>query len=253
MFAGMAGHSKWANIKRKKAAVDAKRSKVWTKVIKEIQVAARVGGGDPDGNPRLRLAIDKARAVNVPKDSIKRAIDKVSGDAGGENWEEVTYEGYGPGGVAFVVEALTDNRNRTVGEIRHCFDKHGGNMGNNGSVSWMFNKRGLIYILKGKVAEDRLMEVALEAGAEDVADDGEVWTVDTDPSTFLEVKDAIEDAGLEIENAEVDNVPENQIEVGEDHAETVLKLEASLEDLDDVQSVYANYDIDDELMNRLSA
>lgn len=248
----MAGHSKWANIKRKKAVVDAKRSKVWSKVIKELQVAARMGGPDPDGNPRLRLAMDKARSVNVPKDSIKRAIDKAGGAGAGDDWVEVTYEGYGPGGVAFVVECMTDNKNRTVGEVRHTFDKSGGNMGNSGSVAWMFKKRGVIHILKERASEDTLMEVALEAGADDVKDDGEVWTVETDPSAFLEVKEALEGAGVTIENAEVDNIPENQVEVGEDHAAQVLALESRLEDLDDVQNVYANYEIEDELMERLS-
>ncbi|RMH44372.1 MAG: YebC/PmpR family DNA-binding transcriptional regulator [Deltaproteobacteria bacterium] len=249
----MSGHSKWSTIKRKKAAVDAKRSQQWTKLIKEIQVAARMGGGDPAGNPRLRLAIDRARSANVPKANIERAIEKGTG-GGGEAFEEVVYEGYAPAGVAIVVECMTDNRNRTVGEVRHIFDKHGGNLGASGSVSWMFKKRGLINVLQSAASEDRIMEVALEAGAEDVRDDGEVWTVDTDPSQFLAVKEAIEAAGIPIEHAEVDNVPDTRVTLTDpDTASSVLKLIGALEDLDDVQNVYANYDIDDELADRVSA
>jgi YebC/PmpR family DNA-binding regulatory protein len=246
----MAGHSKWANIKRRKAAVDAKRSKVWTKLIREIQVSARIGGGDPAGNPRLRLAIDKARGANVPKDSIQRAIDKGAGDSGGADWEELVYEGYGPGGVAVVVECMTDNRNRTIGEVRSAFERSGGKVGALGSVAWMFQKRGVINLLKDGVSEDRLMEIALEAGGEDVRDDGEVWTIETDPSDYMAVKEAIEEAGLSVEHAEVDNIPDTRIEVGEDGAEGVLKLISKLEDLDDVQNVYSNYDISDELAEK---
>lgn len=247
----MAGHSKWANIKRRKAAVDAKRSKVWTKVIKEIQVAARMGGGDPDANPRLRLAMDKARGVNVPKDSIKRAIDKGSGDSGGDNYEDVIYEGYGPAGVAVIVECMTDNRNRTVGEVRHAFEKYGGNMGNSGSVGWMFHKRGIINVLKGDAGEEQLMEIALEHGAEDIRDDDEVWTIDCDPSVFLEVKAAVEKAGVDIANAELDNIPDTRVALEKDKAESVFKMLDMLEDLDDVQNVYANYDVSDEILEQL--
>lgn len=243
----MSGHSKWSTIKRKKAAVDAKRSKIWTKVIKELTVAARMGGGDPTGNPRLRMALDKARSVNMPKDSIKRAIDKGTGAGGGADFEDVTYEGYGPAGVAFVVECTTDNRNRTVSDVRHAFEKYGGNLGTTGSVAWMFKKRGVIHILKDSVGEDKVMEVALEAGAEDVADDGEVWTIDTEPDDFIAVKDALDAAEIPVENAEVDNVPDTRIEIGEKHAESLFKLLGMLEDLDDVQNVYANYDCPDEL------
>lgn len=248
----MSGHSKWSTIKRKKAVVDAKRSRVWTKVLKEVQVAAKMGGGDIDGNPRLRLAVDKARAANVPKDRIQGAIEKGSGSGAGEDWEEVVYEGYGPGGVAVVIECMTDNRNRTVGEVRHSLEKFGGNMGTSGSVSWMFKKRGIINILKGETTEDRLMEIALEAGADDVRDDDEVFTVDTDPSVFLQVKDAIEAAGIAVENAEVDNVPDNRVPVDGSKAESVLKLMSRLEDLDDVQNVYANFEMSDELMERFA-
>jgi YebC/PmpR family DNA-binding regulatory protein len=247
----MAGHSKWANIKRRKAVVDAKRSKVWTKVIKEIQVAARMGGGDPDANPRLRLAMDKARSANVPKDSIKRAIDKGSGGGGGDDWEDVVYEGYGPAGVAVLVECMTDNRNRTVGEVRHAFEKHGGNMGNAGSVAWLFKKRGIIHVLKENAGEERLMEVGLEAGAEDIRDDDEVWTIECDPADFLAVKEALEGAGIELANAEVDNVPDTRVELDEEKAESMFKMLGVLEDLDDVQNVYANYEIEDEILERL--
>ena len=237
----MAGHSKWANIKRKKAVVDAKRSKVWTKVIREIQVATKMAGPDADSNPRLRLAMDKARAVNVPKDSIKRAVEKGAGQAGGENWEDVTYEGYGPSGVAVVVECTTDNRNRTVGDVRHAFTKHGGSMGNNGSVSWMFKKRGIINVLKEHADEDRLMEIALEAGAEDIRDDNEVWTLDMDPGVFLKVKEALEASDVVLEFAEVDNIPETRVDVDQATAESMNALIDRLEDLDDVQNVYSNF------------
>src|SRR5687767_6390568 len=187
----MSGHSKWSTIKRKKAAVDAKRSKVWTKVIKEIQVAARIGGPEPGGNPRLRLALDKARAANMTKDAVKRAIDKGTGGPGGDNYEDVVYEGYGPAGVAVVVECMTDNRHRTVGEVRHGFEKFGGHLGSTGSVSWLFKKRGIIHVLKAAAGEDKIMEVALEAGADDVRDEEEVWTVDCDPHHYMNVQDAL--------------------------------------------------------------
>jgi YebC/PmpR family DNA-binding regulatory protein len=242
----MSGHSKWSTIKRKKALVDAKRSKVWTKVIKEIQVAAHMGGGDPAGNPRLRLALDKARAANMPKDSIKRAIEKGTGGAGGGDWEDVVYEGYGPAGVAVVVECMTDNRNRTVGEVRFAFEKFGGNMGASGSVAWLFKKRGILHVLKSAAAEDRIMELALEAGAEDVRDEVEVWTVDCDPQNYLTVKEALEAAGIAIENAEVDNIPDTRVALDADKAETMNKLIGWLEDLDDVQNVYANHDAPDD-------
>jgi len=249
----MSGHSKWSTIKRKKAAVDAKRSKIWTKLIKEIQVAARMGGGDPGGNPRLRLALDRGRAANMTKDTIDRAIKKGTGEGGAEAFEDVIYEGYGPGGVAIIVECTTNNRNRTVGEVRHLFDKFGGNMGTTGSVGWMFHKRGVINVLKDQADEERIMELALDAGAEDVRDDDEVWTIDTDPTAFMQVKDALESAAVAVENAEIDNVPETRVSLDDDRAETVLKLVNLLEELDDVQNVYANYDIPDEILERVSA
>lgn len=246
----MSGHSKWSTIKRKKAAVDAKRAKIWSKVIKEIQVAARMGGGDPEGNPRLRLALDKAKSVNMPKDSIHRAIEKGVGGGGGANYEDVVYEGYGPSGVAVLIEAMTDNKNRTVGEIRHALEKYGGNLGTGGSVSWLFNKRGLINVLKSEAEEDRIMEIALEAGADDVRDDEEVWTIDTDPSNYYAVKEAIEGAGLPIEHAAVDNVPDTRVELDDSRAETLSKMLGLLEDLDDVQNVYTNYEVPDEIAER---
>jgi YebC/PmpR family DNA-binding regulatory protein len=247
----MSGHSKWSTIKRKKALVDAKRSKVWTKVIKEIQVAARMGGADLSGNPRLRLALDKARAANMTKDAVKRAIEKGSGAGGSENYEDVVYEGYGPAGVAVVVECMTDNRHRTVGEVRHVFDKFGGHLGATGSVSWMFKKRGIIHVLKASAVEDKIMEVAIDAGADDVRDEDEVWTVDCDPQTYLAVQDALARAEITVENAEVDNIPETRVTLDVERAETMFKLIGYLEDLDDVQNVYANFEVPDEVAARL--
>jgi YebC/PmpR family DNA-binding regulatory protein len=250
----MSGHSKWSTIKRQKGANDAKRGALFTKVAREISVAARQGGPDTDTNYRLRLAVEKARRppINMPADNIKRAIERATGGGDAEQFEEVVYEGYGPGGVAVVLECMTDNRNRTVGEIRFAFERFGGNMGTSGSVSWMFKKRGIIHVLKDAVSEDRLMEVALEAGAADVRDDDEVWTVDTEPGTFMAVQDALETAGIAVANAEIDNVPDNRVEIGEDKASSLLKLISTLEDLDDVQNVYANYDMSEELLERFS-
>ncbi len=247
----MSGHSKWSTIKRKKALVDAKRSKIWTKVIKEIQVAARIGGADPSGNPRLRLALDKARGANMTKDAIKRAIEKGTGGSGGESYEDVVYEGYGPAGVAVVVECMTDNRHRTVGEVRHGFDKFGGHLGSSGSVSWLFKKRGIIHVLKAKVAEDKITEVAIEAGADDVRDEDEVWTVDCDPHQYLGVQDALARADIPVENAEVDHIPETRVSLDGDRAETRFKLIGYLEDREDVQNVYANFEVSEEDAARL--
>ena len=246
----MSGHSKWSTIKRKKAANDAKRSKIWTKVVKEITVAARTGGEDPAGNPRLRLALDKARAANLPKDSINRAIEKGVGGGGG-NDEEVNYEGYGPGGVAVVVECMTDNRNRTVAELRHSFEKYGGQLGTSGSVAWMFRKRGMIHVLQADTDEDTMMEIALEAGAEDIRGEEDVWVVQTEPSAFLAVQDALTAAGIEIANSEIDNLPDNRVILDKDKAVSVLKMIQLLEDLDDVQNVYANHEIPDELLDEI--
>src|SRR5262249_3581113 len=249
----MSGHSKWSTIKHKKAATDAKRSKVWTKLIKEITVAARIGGGDPNGNPRLRAAVDKGRGANMPNDTIDRAIKKGTGDLGGVSYEEDTYEGYGPGGVAVLVDATTDNRNRTVGEIRHTFEKYAGNLGASGSVAWMFKKKGLLSVPKSAASEDRMMEVALDAGADDVKDGGESWEIECDPHVFEAIKEAVTKGGLALVHAEVAMVPGNRVHLEEDKAESMLKLMNALEDNDDVQNVWANFDIDDAVMERLSA
>jgi YebC/PmpR family DNA-binding regulatory protein len=249
----MSGHSKWSTIKHKKAATDAKRSKVWTKIIKEITVAARIGGGDPGGNPRLRAAVDKGRAANMPNDTVERAIKKGTGELGGVSYEEVLYEGYGPGGVAVLVEATTDNRNRTVSEVRHIFERFGGNMGASGSVAWMFKKRGLLHVPRAAASEERIMEVSLEAGAEDVREAGESWEIETEPAAHLPVKDALTRAGLVVEHAEVAMLPGNRVHLDDHKAETMLKLMNALEDDDDVQNVWANFDIDDEVLERLTA
>jgi len=249
----MSGHNKWSTIKHKKAATDAKRSKVWTKIIKEITVAARIGGGDLGANPRLRTAVDKGRGANMPNDTIDRAIKKGTGELGGVSYEEVVYEGYGPGGVAVLVDATTDNRNRTVGEIRHTFEKFAGNMGASGSVAWMFKKRGVISVAKSAAAEDKLMELALEAGADDVKDAGDSWEIDTAPGALEAVKDALAKGGVTPGNAEVAMIPENRVHLEADKAETMLKLMNALEDNDDVQNVWANFDIDDDVLERLSA
>jgi YebC/PmpR family DNA-binding regulatory protein len=243
----MSGHNRWAKLKRKKAADDSKRSKVWTKVLKEIQISTKIGGPDPAGNPRLRLAIDKARSANVPKDRIKSSIDKGAGATGGEAFEEILYEGYGPGGAAVLVEAMTDNRTRTVADVRHLFDKHGGNLGQAGSVAWMFRKLGIVNVLKADADEDRLMEVALEAGASDVRDDGELWTVECDSNELAAVQDAIVAAGIAVADAEIDHIPETRVALDGHKAETMMKLVNGLEDLDDVQNVYGNHDVPDDL------
>jgi YebC/PmpR family DNA-binding regulatory protein len=246
----MSGHNRWAKLKRRKAVDDSRRSKVWTKLLREIQISVKIGGPDPAGNPRLRLAMDKARAVNMPKDRIKGSIDKASAAAGGESYEEIVYEGYGPGGAAIVVEAMTDNRARTVADLRHLFERFGGNLGTTGSVGWMFKKHGLVTVLKPAATEDRLMEVALDAGAADVRDDGDVWTVDVDPAHLIAVRDALAAAGIAVEHADVDFVPETRVALDGHKAESMLKLIGLLEDLDDVQNVYGNHDVPDELLER---
>ncbi len=249
----MSGHSKWSTIKHKKAAQDAKRGKIFTKLIKEITVAARLGGGDPAANPRLRAAIDAAKSQNMPKNNIERAIKKGTGELEGVSYEEVTYEGYGPGGVAVLVETITDNRQRTVAEVRHIFAKRGGSMGEPGSVAWIFEKKGLIVIEKSKVDEDTLMDAALDAGAEDIQDSGTEWEIETRPENLEKVKNALEAAGIEILSAEVSMVPSNTIEIqDEKQAEQLMKLMNALEDNDDVQNVYANFDIPDELLERVA-
>ncbi|ABB30985.1 protein of unknown function DUF28 [Geobacter metallireducens RCH3] len=246
----MSGHNKWSTIKHKKGAADAKRGKVFTKIIKEITVAAKLGGGDPNGNPRLRSAVDKAKAENMPKDNIERAIKKGTGELEGVNYEEIVYEGYGPGGVAVLVECMTDNRNRTVGDVRSTFTKCNGNMGETGCVSWMFDKKGLIVVSKDADFE-KLFEVALEAGAEDVADEEEQYEVLTDPSSFMEVREALEKAGFAHESAEITMIPQTMVKLDGKNAENMLKLMDRLEDNDDVQNVYANFDISMEEMEKL--
>ncbi len=247
----MAGHSKWANIKHKKAANDKKRGKIWTKLIREVTVAAKEGGGDPDANPRLRLAIDKATSANMPKDTIKRAIDRGAGGAEGENYDEIRYEGYGPGGVAVIVDCMTDNRNRTASEVRHAFSKHGGNLGTDGSVAYLFKKQGILSFAPG-ADEEAIMEAALEAGADDVVtnDDGSVDVITT-PEEFRAVKEAIEAAGLTPDNAEVTFSATTSAELDQETAEKLLRMVDTLEDLDDVQEVYTNAEISEEIMEQI--
>ncbi len=249
----MSGHSKWSTIKRKKGAADAKRGKIFTKLIREIMVAARIGGGDINSNPRLRSAVLAAKAENMPKENIERAIKKGTGELEGTHYEDLIYEGYGPGGVAMMVEVLTDNKNRTVADIRHIFSKYNGSLGESGCVSWMFEKKGLILIDKNGVDEDRLIEVALDKGALDVKDTGKDFEVTTPPSQFEEVKKALEETGFKLNYAEVTMVPQTTVKLSGKEAEQMLKLMEGLEDSDDVQKVYANFDISDEEMERLSA
>lgn len=243
----MSGHNKWASIKHKKGAADAKRGKVFTKLIKEITVAARFGGGDPDGNPRLRSAILAAKSENMPKDNIERAIKKGTGELEGVSYEESIYEGYGPGGAAVMVESLTDNKNRTVAEIRHIFSKNGGNLGENGCVAWMFNKKGYINVAKGGVNEEVLMETSIEAGAEDVREDEGGFEIITAPEDFETVKAALEAASIPFIEAEVTMLPQTTADLKGKEAEQMVRLMGSLEDCDDVQKVYTNADIPEEV------
>ena len=245
----MSGHSKWHSIKHKKGALDAKRGKMFTKLIKEITVAARTGGsGDVDSNARLRKAVTDAKAQNMPNDTIDRAIKRGTGELEGAAYDEVTYEGYGPNGVAVMVEAMTDNRNRTVAEIRHIFSKNGGNMGEAGSVGWMFDKKGYFVVDKAAKSEDELFEIAIEAGADDMQDDGEVFEIFTTPDNFESVSDAMKKAGIEPQAAEVSMIPQNYIKLEGADAKTMMKLYDALDDNDDVQRVYANFDIDESEM-----
>ena len=249
----MSGHSKWSTIKRKKGAVDAKRGKIFTKLIKEIMVAARMGGGDLTGNARLRSAVLAAKAENMPKDNIDRAIKKGTGGMEGVNYEEIVYEGYGPGGVAVLVNCMTDNRNRTVSEVRYAFSKSGGNMGESGCVAFMFDKKGVIVVEKGAIAEEKLLELALEAGAEDMVDDGDAFKIMTEPNDFATVNEALEKAGVTMAGASLDMIPQTTIEVTEEKvARRIINMMDLLEDNDDVQNVYANFDIPDELMETIS-
>lgn len=248
----MSGHSKWSTIKRKKGAADAKRGQVFTRLIREISVAAKSGGGDPDGNPRLRTAIDAAKAQNMPKDNIDRAIKKGTGELDGVTYEEITYEGYGPGGVAFLIEVMTDNKNRTAADIRHILNKRGGQLAKAGAVGYLFESKGLFTVDKAVADEDKIMEVALEAGAEDVKDEGEVWEIHCGPAEFNTVSQALADAGIKPSDSEYTKLPSTTVavtDVGE--AGRVLKLMEALDEYDDVQQVYANFDIDDEVMASL--
>ncbi len=248
----MSGHSKWHSIKHKKGAADAKRGKMFTKLIKEISVAARVGGGNPDGNPRLRTAVQAAKAANMPLDNIKRAIMKGTGELPGQSYEAVAYEGYGPGGVAVIAETLTDNKNRTVAEIRHIFSKHGGNLGETGSVQWMFDRKGYFSVPRESASEEKVLEVALEAGAEDMRVEDESYEIYTPFEEFESVRSALDGAGIEIETAELTMIPQNDIHLEGKKAEQMLKLMEALEDHDDIQNVYANFDIDEEEMEAIA-
>ncbi|NLO83760.1 MAG: YebC/PmpR family DNA-binding transcriptional regulator [Clostridiales bacterium] len=241
----MAGHSKWANIKRKKEKTDAQRGKIFTKLGREIAVAVREGGSDPDTNPRLRDAIAKAKAANMPNENIQRNIKKASGELGTVNYEEVTYEGYGPNGVAIIVEALTDNRNRTASDIRHIFDRAGGSLGASGCVAWMFDRKGLLVLDKDdSIDEDELMMLALDAGAEDISDEDEVFEIITSPSDFSKVRESLEKAGYSFASAEVAMIPQNYVDVDEEAQEKIMALIERLEDHDDVQNVFTNLNMD---------
>lgn len=249
----MSGHSKWSTIKRKKGAIDAKRGKIFTKLIKEITVAARMGGGDIEANPRLRSAVLSAKSENMPKDNIERAIKKGTGGLEGVSYEEILYEGYGPGGVAVLVETMTDNKNRTVADVRHYFSKSGGNLGESGCVGWMFDKKGVITVDKETISEEKLLEMALEAGAEDVVEEDSTFQIITSPEDFNEVTESLEKAGVQHLEASISMVPKNSVDVAEEKtARSLMKLLENLEDHDDVQKVHANFDIPDELMEALS-
>lgn len=247
----MSGHNKWSTIKHKKGAADAKRGKIFTKLIKEITIAARMGGGDINANPRLRAAVLEAKSENMPKDNIERAVKKGTGELEGVNYEESTYEGYGPGGAAVIVESLTDNKNRAVADIRHIFSKCGGNLGENGCVAWMFSKKGYLSVAPGITTEETLMEVALDAGAEDVREDKDGFEVITAPADFETVRQALEKAGIPFSDAEVTMLPQSTANLEGKEAEQMIRLMDTLEDCDDVQKVYTNADISDEIMNRL--
>jgi len=245
----MSGHNKWSTIKHKKGAADAKRGKIFTRIIKEMTIAARLGGGDPEGNPRLRAAVAEAKANNMPKDNIERAIKRGTGELEGATYEEITYEGYGPGGVAVIVEALTDNTNRTTPEIRHIFEKQGGNLGTPGSVKFQFEKKGYFAVEKGAAEEDKLMELALEAGADDLqADDADAYEIYTSPDNFEAVRQALEGAKIATVEAKLGMIPSNYVTLDESKSRQVMKLLEALDDHDDVQNVWSNFDIPAEMM-----
>jgi len=241
----MSGHSKWHTIKHKKGALDAKRGKMFTRIIKELTVAARNGGGDPDSNPRLRTVIADAKAVNMPADNIKKAIQRGTGELPGVNYEEVTYEGYGPGGAAVIIEALTDNKNRTVGELRHMLTKHNGNLAESNAVAWMFSKKGYIVVEKAGADEEKLLNAVLEAGGDDLRDDGDTWEVLSEPSAFEAVRDAVKALGVEPATAQVAMLPQNYIKLEGKDASNMIKLMDALDDHDDVKQVWSNFDIEE--------
>jgi YebC/PmpR family DNA-binding regulatory protein len=249
----MSGHNKWSTIKHKKGAADAKRGKMFSKLIKEITIAARMGGGDADGNPRLRTAVNAARAANMPKENIDRAIKRGTGEIEGVTYEEVIYEGYGPGGVAVIMEALTDNRNRTVAEVRHIFDKYSGNLGESGCVSWMFDKKGIVVVSAEGLTEDDVMELALDAGAQDVKTESHAFEITAEPTDFEAVRKAVEEKGWKVEFAEISMIPQNTVKLEGKKAEQMLKMMDALDDNDDAQKVFANFDISEEEMMRISA
>ncbi len=249
----MSGHSKWATIKRKKAAIDAQRGKAFTKIIRELMTAARKGGGDPEANPRLRTAVSTARAVNMPRENIDRAIKRGTGEIEGQTFDEMSYEGYGPGGVALFIDVLTDNKNRTVGEVRHILTKNGGALGEVGCVAWMFALRGMITISASSKTEEEVMEIVVDSGAEDFAAAGDVWQIMTAPGDLFTVRDAIEKSGVEIASAELTRVPQNTVKLAGKDAEAMIRLMEALEDNDDVQRVSANFDIADELLETLGS
>lgn len=249
----MAGHSKWHNIRHKKARMDAKRGQIFTKLIREITVAARQGGGDPEFNPRLRMAIEKAKEHNMPMENIERAIKRGTGELEGVTYEEVTYEGYGPEGVAIIVECLTDNRNRTTGEVRHIFSKYGGNLGTTGCVSFIFEEKGVIQVPKSEYTEEEIFEKAIEAGAEDVITEDDYYEIRTEPKELYAVKEALENMGVKIEKAELTKIPTTTVEIkDEETAVKLMKLLDALEDNDDVQKVYANFDMSSQLMEKVT-
>ena len=248
----MSGHSHWAGIKYKKAAADAKRGKVWSKVARMIIVAAKNGGGDPAANLSLRYAIDKAKAANMPKDTIEKAIKKGTGELGAANFQEVLYEGYGPAGVAIMVEALTDNRNRTTPEIKRLFERHGGSLGTDGCVNWMFSKKGLITVGTAEIDEEQLMEIALNAGADDMQNTGEVYEITCDPAAYEKLKDTLQERQIPTQVAEISMVPQNTIQVSDEAtAKKIISLMDAFEDQDDIQNTYANFDIPDEIVSKV--
>ena len=241
----MSGHSKWHSIKHKKGAADAKRGKIFTRLARELTVAARDGGGDPNMNARLRKAVSDAKAANMPNDNIDRAIKRGTGEIEGISYDEIRYEAYGPGGVAILIDTMTDNRNRTVADIRHLLSKNNGNLGESGSVSWVFDRKGYLVVGKDQKTEDELFELAIEAGAEDLKDDGDNFEVFTDPDAYEDVKKAVENGGVELQVAEISMIPQNYVKLEGNEAQQMLRLYEAIDDHDDVQNVYANFDIDE--------